>query len=519
MDRQLRDKPLTKPFIDRTNTPGIYGDGRGGRGLKLVIELLKNGRRKKHFIQALTIIGHGEDGTDFKTTRSIGPHPEVSLTRARKKARKWAKLARRGIDPRDASKKENRLPTLRDAGKAVLAKEAKSIESETTIRKQSELDQFIYPTLGDKRLSKITRIELYNAINSIHETAPSRTVPVARMVSRIFQHYSALNKKFSNPITPELLDQLPPRSTPVEPKPSLPYHLLPSAFEKMDSEGRPTTRGAIKAIILTALRPASAAGGEWDEITWKQIDNDFDWAPEVGWEPVDWDGAAAGSTKTMVWTIPASRMKGEKIAKKAHRVPVSNALLKIFLEMRQYIGKVKGDPRFIFPSTVITGHVSRRRIAKIMKRHNLPSDIKDRHAVPHGFRSTLRNWLADHEVPFDLAELTLAHTLPPVVRAYLRSDLLAQRARLMEYYGQHAEGRLPIGWTWVEGDPKMIALHAALDQLRADTDRQIAAANERADRQIAAANERADREIAAADERFEKRIAQLSAQIADHRAT
>ena len=510
MVRHLRHKSLTKSFVERTNTPGIYGDSRGGRGLKLIIEPRKNRGVSKRFIQSLTIIGHGKADTDLNTTRAIGPYPEVSLKRARKIARKWAKSARKGIDPKEAPTKKP-LPKLRDAATVVLAKEAKSTTIDTTNKKQSYLARYIYPTLGNKRLSGITPLELYNALNAINETAPSKTMAVAKLVSRIFQHYAALNKKFSNTITPELLAQLPPRTTPVEPYPSLSYHILPSAFQKLNSQGRPSTYGAVKATILTGLRATSAAGGEWNEITWKQIDNDFDWAPEVGWEPVDWDEAAAGSTKTMVWTIPAWRMKGKKIAKKAHRVPVSTALLKIFLEMRQHIGKVKGDPRFIFPGTLTTRHVNIASMIKFMKKHNLPSDIIDRHAVVHGFRSTFRNWCAEHDVPFDLAELALAHTLPPVVRAYLRSDLLAQRTRLMEYYGQYAEGQLAPGWTWVEGDPKMIALHAALDQLRADTDRQIAAANERADHQIAAANERADR----AEERSDKRIAELSAQIAD----
>ena len=77
-----------------------------------------------------------------------------------------------------------------------------------------------------------------------------------------------------------------------------------------------------------------------------------DWAPEVGWESVDWNEAASGSTKTIVWTIPASRMKGKKIAKKAHRVPVSTALLKVFLENATVHRQSQRDPRYIFPSTV-----------------------------------------------------------------------------------------------------------------------------------------------------------------------
>ena len=499
----LRDKPLTEAFIKRTNKPGIYGDGRGGHGLKIANERRTNGRTTKTFIQALTIIGHGEDGSDFETTRTIGRHGEISLKKARKTARKWAKLARKGIDPRDALKKEkkNQLPTLSDAGEVVLAKEAKATGEHTEKMKQSLIDRFIYPTLGDKRLPKITPLELYDTLSKIHETAPSETMKVARLVSRIFQHYTALNEKFSNPLTPELLAQLPRRTTPDDPFPSLSYHLLPSAFAKIDSKSSPPMRAAIKAVTMTGLRPSAAIGGEWNEITWKHIENDLDWSPEFGWEPVAWDEAAAGSTKTMVWTIPASRMKGKKIAKRPHRIPVSSALLSVFLEMRQHIGKFKGDPKYIFPSPRTTRHVSRVRMAVVMAELNLPSDNPNRHAVAHGFRSTLRNWCADREVPFDLAELALAHTLPKVVRSYLRSDMLAQRARLMHYYGEQIEGRLSLDWTWAEGQPKMIALNATLEKLRADTARQITEANERADREIAAANER-----------FEKQIAELSTQ-------
>ena len=123
-----------------------------------------------------------------------------------------------------------------------------------------------------------------------------------------------------------------------------------------------------------------------------------------------------------------------------------------------------------------------------MAHHNLQSDIIDRHAVVHGFRSTLRNFCAEHDVPFDLAELALAHTLPQVILAYLRSDLLAQRARLMEYYGQHAEGRLAIGWTLVERRPEDDCATCSTRRNYEPTQTvRLPQLTKRADRQIAAA--------------------------------
>ena len=55
----------------------------------------------------------------------------------------------------------------------------------------------------------------------------------------------------------------------------------------------------------------------------------------------------------------------------------------------------------------------------------------------HGFRSTFRDWCADHGQPADLAEMALAHTVGNVVeRSYRRSDVLERRRVLMEQWAQ-----------------------------------------------------------------------------------
>ena len=55
-------------------------------------------------------------------------------------------------------------------------------------------------------------------------------------------------------------------------------------------------------------------------------------------------------------------------------------------------------------------------------------------AVPHGFRSTFRDWCAEHtNYPREVAEVALAHSNKDETEAaYLRSDLFVKRRRLME---------------------------------------------------------------------------------------
>jgi integrase len=56
-----------------------------------------------------------------------------------------------------------------------------------------------------------------------------------------------------------------------------------------------------------------------------------------------------------------------------------------------------------------------------------------RPAVPHGLRSSFRDWAAERTTyPRDMAEIALAHTVgSEVERAYRRSDMLERRRKMM----------------------------------------------------------------------------------------
>lgn len=152
---------------------------------------------------------------------------------------------------------------------------------------------------------------------------------------------------------------------------------------------------ALRMQILTATRPSEACGARWDEI----------------------DLAAR------VWTIPADRMK----AGREHRVPLSAALVAMLEAMPR-------DPSgFVFPGGGRTpAPITTAATLKLLK--SLRPGI-----VPHGFRSTFRDWAADQtNYPRDLAEATLAHTIKDKTEAaYRRLDMLERRARLMEDWARY----------------------------------------------------------------------------------
>ena len=58
-------------------------------------------------------------------------------------------------------------------------------------------------------------------------------------------------------------------------------------------------------------------------------------------------------------------------------------------------------------------------------------------AVPHGFRSSFRDWCAESGQPREIAEAALAHTVQGVEGAYFRSDLFEQRRQVMEAWGDY----------------------------------------------------------------------------------
>lgn len=146
---------------------------------------------------------------------------------------------------------------------------------------------------------------------------------------------------------------------------------------------------ALEFTILTAARTGEVIKARWDEI-------DF-------------------GAKT--WTVPSARMK----AGVEHLVPLSDRALQILTD----IEREDGNP-FIFIGTRSGAPLSNMAMLELMR------DMRQGF-VPHGFRSTFRDWAAETTgYPDIVVEKALAHAVSDKVEAaYRRGNLFEKRQRLM----------------------------------------------------------------------------------------
>lgn len=153
---------------------------------------------------------------------------------------------------------------------------------------------------------------------------------------------------------------------------------------------------ALEFAMLTVCRSGEVRGATWSEVDKEQ----------------------------RVWIIPVERMK----AGKEHRVPLSSQALQLL----EGLTRDAQNP-LVFPAKR-GGMLSDMTLIAVMRRMNAD-------AVPHGFRSTFRNWAADRtNFSRDLCEFALAHTLDNKTEAaYLRTDMLNKRRKLMQAWADHCD--------------------------------------------------------------------------------
>ncbi len=173
---------------------------------------------------------------------------------------------------------------------------------------------------------------------------------------------------------------------------------------------------ALEFAILTAARSGEVLGAKWEEI----------------------DEAA------QVWKVPPERMKG----KREHQVPLTPAAVAVVekakglrMENNPYIF---GGPRKDKPlSNMSLNQLVRGMSCDGLNEGEPPRwrDSKGRMIVPHGFRSTFRDWAAERtEYSETLAEMALAHVIKSKTEAaYRRGNLLERRRALMADWAKFCE--------------------------------------------------------------------------------
>lgn len=349
----------------------------------------------------------------------LGAYPEVSLADARNAAKVMKQRIKEGCDPVE-EKRAARAALISDQMRGMSLADAFDVYVTTKKfpelsngkhRKQwrSTFDTYVAPLIGDVMVHELTVMHIRQVLDPIWAT---KTETASRIRGRLEEvitwatvsgHRDGENPARWKGNLKEML-AAPAKIKKEESWPALSLADASAWFTKiMKMEG--TGSRALEFLTLTAARSGEVRGAVWREF-------DFDAA---------------------IWIIPAARMK----ARKDHRVPLTERMLEL---VKQQLKSQGSDFVFAAPRG---GELSDMTLSAAMRRMHQAQLKKDkkgfldqksgRPAVPHGLRSTFRDWAAEKtSFPRDMAEMALAHSVgSDVERAYRRGDMLDKRREMM----------------------------------------------------------------------------------------
>lgn len=378
---------LTDVKVRKTTTPGRYADGNG-------LYLLVDPNGAKRWILRTVIKGKRVD-------MGLGSVQLVRLAEARDLARTYRRLARQGGDPLALKRKERRtVPTFRDAAARVHEDHKAGWRNpKHAAQWLSTLETYVFPKLGDRLVDSIEEPHVIEVLAPIWNAKRETADRVAQRIGTVLDWAKAMSYRtqgLDRDAMRKALGRRPKKRAVVQHHPALPYIELPAFIDALRAfDSSISVRLALEFLILTAMRTNEVIGAKPDEIS---------------------DGR---------WTIPASRMK----AGVAHVVPLSPRCLAI-VEAAKQLGGV-----YLFPGRNREAPMSNMAMLMLMRRMGHT-------AVPHGMRSTFRDWAAERtQFPAEVVEAALAHTIPDaVIAAYKRTNFYEKRAELMTLWAQYATG-------------------------------------------------------------------------------
>ena len=382
---------LSARFVATVREPGRYGDGRGSGGLSLLVKRTARGDLTKSWAQRIQVEGRARN-------LGLGVWPHVSLAEARQKcvlnlvARSRGKLV---------TGRKRTVPTFEEAAETVLAIHAEGWKhgGRSEMDWRWTLDNYAMPKLGKKPVDRISTADVMAVLVPIWNEKRVTARKVRQRIGAVMRWAVAQGYREDNPAGDAIGAALPKKGVRPRHLAALPYGEVAGAIATVRGSGAdPATVLAFEFLVLTACRSGEVRGALWEEM--------------------DLEGRE--------WRIPAKRMKTSR----DHRVPLSTQALAVLGEARG-LGSSSG---LVFPSPTGKPH-SRAALSKLTQQLGIG-------AVPHGFRSSFRDWAAEcTDAPREVCELALAHVNTNAVEAaYRRSDLFERRRELMEAWATFLVG-------------------------------------------------------------------------------
>ena len=402
---------MTALQVKHLNRDGMHFVG-GAQGLILQIRSPNNPKTEqtKSWILRARLDGK-------RIHLGLGRYPNVSLTSARELARTEISKIQAGTNP-IVEKRNKRLEAHKLAQRKVTFKECaleymkmqEGTFSNEKHKKQwgSTLETYVFPLIGNQPISELNHDDIRQVLlqkiadgKTKTDFWNARTETASRVRGRVqaiidYAIVSGIREKSNPAIWKVHLDRIfaaPNKIKNVEHHPALPYVQTTDFMKKMLEHSSVSSR-AIQFLVFTSVRPGSVR-----KATWSQID-----------------------FQKMIWNIPPQNMKNRK----EFRVPLAKQAIDLLLSISK-----TSQNNLIFPSPT-DKPLSDMALSEFMRGLLERGEIVSK-AVPHGFRSTFRDWAAEQtNYPDDLRKMASSHSIGDAVfAAYQRSDLLEKRRALM----------------------------------------------------------------------------------------
>ncbi|WP_373086798.1 tyrosine-type recombinase/integrase [Sneathiella sp.] len=368
---------------------GKYEDG---GGLRLVVS--NAGSRK--WVLRFTLNGKRRE-------MGLGSYPDVGLADARTKASEYRQQASGNIDPIEARRVElEAVPTFTSCAARFIRSHRRGWKNAKHARQWvSTLKTYARPVIGTKLVDTIETNDILEILSPIWTTKTETAKRVQARIENILDFAAAHKyRDRSNPARwrghLDMLLPKPSKVRTVKHHPAMPYSEVPAFMTELSKNGSVSAL-ALRFLILTATRTSEVLMAQWSEI----------------------------NMEAAVWTVPAERMK----TRREHRVPLSDTMIADL----NALPHLDGNP-YLFPGARYGKPLSNMALLQLMRGMGYGVNGTCGDAVPHGFRSSFRDWSGEvSSFPRDVAEMALAHVIENKVEAaYRRGDLFDKRRKMMQ---------------------------------------------------------------------------------------
>lgn len=356
----------------------------------------------------------------------LGSFPTTSLTDARFKANQHRVKVASGEDivsPAQAKQAKTKAVIAHKESSRTFAEvmeeffTSKSAEwtSEKHFKQwRSTLEKFCINYIN-KPIDSISEAEVIKSIEEYWLEIPETAGRTRGRIEAIFGYATA--KKYFKQLNPARWDNhlehiLANHKKVVKTRhqPALPFALMQDFWEALGLHAGSSVN-SLKFQILTATRQ-----GEVRQATWDEFDLE---------------------AKPALWTIPPEHHK----LREPFEVPLSKQAVALVKALK------KGSTtKFVFPNQSGKNCISDAAVSNLIKDMNKKDhkwiDTDKNDIVPHGFRSTFRDWSDEKtDFSFEVLEGCLSHRIgSKVSSAYRRNNQLLKRAEVMQAWANFVTG-------------------------------------------------------------------------------